>query len=131
MEEYVELLERRAKAESELAQMSAPLKKAISETNRRILEIRDEIVIAQNGRCPYCNARLRLYSENQMDEDVDTFYKNFDKQKYQINLGIPRSRGGQEVLSNLVAACITCGRKKGTKTHEEYLALSKPALKSA
>jgi 5-methylcytosine-specific restriction endonuclease McrA len=33
---------------------------------------------------------------------------------------MPRSRGGLSVMANLVAACFTCNRSKGSKTLEEW-----------
>jgi 5-methylcytosine-specific restriction endonuclease McrA len=35
---------------------------------------------------------------------------------------IPRSRGGDNQVANLVWACITCNQLKGTQTAEEFLA---------
>lgn len=33
---------------------------------------------------------------------------------------MPRSRGGLDLISNLVCACRTCNRSKGNKTPEEW-----------
>lgn len=37
---------------------------------------------------------------------------------------IPLSRGGSDSIENIVFACAPCNRKKGTKTADEFMALS-------
>ncbi len=36
---------------------------------------------------------------------------------------IPLSRGGSNLIENIVPACLSCNDRKGTKTEEEYVAL--------
>lgn len=59
----------------------------------------DQIVEEQQGRCYYCGE----HSKMTMDHKV------------------PLSRGGAHSPSNIVAACVTCNKRKGTQTTDEYL----------
>ena len=42
------------------------------------------------------------------------------KKNLEVDHLIPESRGGDNKLKNGVAACTTCNREKGDKTHAEY-----------
>lgn len=58
------------------------------------------ILIRDNFACQYCGKRLSL---NTVTKDHI----------------IPTSRGGQDVISNVVASCVTCNGRKDNKTPEE------------
>ena len=64
---------------------------------RRIMLSRKNILRRDGFRCQYCNQRERLT----------------------VDHVIPRSRGGRDQWTNLVAACISCNNKKGNRTPEE------------
>jgi HNH endonuclease len=58
-------------------------------------------LIEQFGRCYYCHQRIDLDSAT---EDHKT----------------PKSRGGQDIQENIVAACWSCNTQKGAMTVDEY-----------
>ena len=64
---------------------------------RRIMLSRKNVLRRDGFRCQYCNQRERLT----------------------VDHVIPRSRGGRDQWTNLVAACIRCNNKKGNRTPEE------------
>lgn len=64
---------------------------------RRILLSRKNVLRRDGFRCQYCNQRERLT----------------------VDHVVPRSRGGRDQWTNLVAACISCNNKKGNRTPEE------------
>lgn len=59
---------------------------------------RKNILRRDNYRCQYCNKKAP-------DMTIDHV--------------IPRSRGGRDTWENLVAACVKCNNKKGSRTPEE------------
>lgn len=61
----------------------------------------NSIYTHQRGRCKYCGVRLR--------------------QRYAIDHVMPMSRGGANTPENIVAACIRCDKRKGSRTPEEWL----------
>ncbi|MDE2342933.1 MAG: HNH endonuclease [Betaproteobacteria bacterium] len=61
----------------------------------------------QNGQCFYCSAQISHY------------HKRHDS--LEIDHNIPRSRGGADDDSNLVAACRNCNRTKDALTGEEFM----------
>ena len=64
---------------------------------RRIMLSRKNVLRRDGFRCQYCNKRERLT----------------------VDHVVPRSRGGKDQWTNLVAACIRCNNKKGNRTPEE------------
>lgn len=56
----------------------------------------------QRGRCTYCRRRL-------------------DDTGFDVDHMMPRSRGGTSAADNLQLLCPTCNRRKGSRTHVEYL----------
>ena len=64
---------------------------------RRIMLSRRNVLRRDGFRCQYCNQRERLT----------------------VDHVVPRSRGGRDQWTNLVAACIRCNNKKGNQTPEE------------
>jgi 5-methylcytosine-specific restriction endonuclease McrA len=81
----------------------------ISKTGRWIwhLDIKDRLSEAQNHRCCYCGCRMaernligyadeRLYAHNYRDN-----YPTFEHV-------IPLSLGGEDILDNIVIACLKC-----------------------
>ncbi|MDQ3919588.1 MAG: HNH endonuclease [Acidobacteriota bacterium] len=89
---------------------------------RRLYDLRGRVVSAQGERCAYCGVGLR---PNRPYESRHEPYPAHDEGRveYQIRLKVPKSRGGPEVMENLVACCWECGRRKHTKTHAEFLRL--------
>lgn len=64
---------------------------------KRILLTRQNILRRDGQRCQYCGVRDRLT----------------------IDHVLPKSRGGKESWDNLVAACVPCNNRKGSKTPDE------------
>ena len=64
---------------------------------RRILLSRRNVLRRDNNRCQYCGSRDRLTLDHVL----------------------PRSRGGTDSWENLVAACVPCNNRKGSRTPEE------------
>ncbi|MDE2732188.1 MAG: HNH endonuclease [Bacteroidota bacterium] len=64
---------------------------------RRIMLSRKNVLRRDGFRCQYCNQRERLT----------------------VDHVVPRSRGGKDQWTNLVAACIRCNNRKGDRTPEE------------
>ena len=64
---------------------------------------RERVWMRSGGLCAYCGMPLSV-REMTMDHVV------------------PRSRGGESRVANLVAACATCNVAKGARTAEEFLA---------
>lgn len=58
-----------------------------------------ELVEKAGGCCAYCNQPAKLTQEHKT----------------------PLSRGGRHTKDNIVPACFSCNRRKGTKTLEEFL----------
>jgi len=63
---------------------------------------RKKVYNKTNGRCAYCGKRLELLGN------------------WHIEHMLPRSRGGQNSMDNLVASCEACNRRKGAKTVGEF-----------
>ena len=74
--------------------------------------ISDDMFFAVLGRyrwkCVYCGSCL-YYDDDDEDDNVEIDHK------------LPISRGGTSDFENLQATCAYCNRRKGSKTHEEYL----------
>lgn len=68
--------------------------------------LRRRLAEAQDHKCAYCATSITYYSKKTNSLDIDH--------------DIPRSRGGSDDESNLVAACRNCNRSKGTKTGAEF-----------
>ena len=64
---------------------------------RNIMLSRKNVIRRDGHRCQYCNRRDSLT----------------------VDHVIPRSRGGKDHWTNLVAACIACNNRKGDRTPEE------------
>lgn len=71
---------------------------------RRISKRRTEIFEKSQGKCHYCETALILEAG------------------WHVEHMTPRSKGGTDLMDNLVAACPTCNNKKRTKTAEEFIA---------
>lgn len=86
-------------------------------------------VIARDGgewKCHYCGHLLVPYAERN-DDQYYVLGEIFPplKPEYRhavVDHATPKSRGGSDDLSNLVAACEQCNCQKGNKTPEEYYA---------
>lgn len=63
--------------------------------------VRADLYHANEGRCGYCG------------EPLDPFDFHLDHME-------PKSRGGEDLVSNLTASCPTCNIKKGSRTVEEF-----------
>ena len=63
----------------------------------RITLTRKNVMRRDRHRCQYCGSRDRLTIDHVM----------------------PRSRGGKDTWENLVAACVPCNNRKGSRTPEE------------
>lgn len=76
--------------------------------NRKVTNIvparRRKVFHKSDGKCHYCQISLDLHGD------------------WHIEHQMPRSRGGSDRLENMVASCIPCNIKKGTKTAEEFQA---------
>jgi len=80
------------------------------------------LVEQQGLTCYYCKIKL-------IDIDhAEQFYSMIDG-KWEIQTGygypelehkIPRSRGGSDLIQNLVLSCGKCNRKKGSKTDRQF-----------
>jgi len=64
---------------------------------KRILLSRKNVIRRDSNRCQYCGSRDRLT----------------------IDHVVPKSRGGRDTWDNLVAACVPCNNRKGSKTPVE------------
>ena len=73
------------------------LKQYVHVPYRRILLTRRNVIRRDGNRCQYCGSRERL--------TLDHVH--------------PRSRGGPDTWENLVAACVPCNNRKGSRTPEE------------
>lgn len=60
------------------------------------------------GKCVYCGKSLKIKT-NRLEE------------KMTIDHWIPKSRGGDGNIENLVCACNRCNSKKGDQMPEEFL----------
>jgi hypothetical protein len=148
-DEYTELLEEQARITEEFFHQRKwyeELEARRAEVERQLHVLRDWVVSAQGEQCAYCGAYLRSNRSYQLQHDeweglVDDAeldarraqdpvpYKR--RVKFQIRLKVPKSRGGSEVLENLVACCATCGPKKHNKTHDEFMRLMEEARAGA
>lgn len=78
-----------------------------------------EAAMERDGRaCVYCGVSLE-YTLTPSPRD-DCF--NVKGNPPQLDHDVPRSKGGRDVLENLVCACSRCNSQKGAKTGEEYRA---------
>lgn len=64
---------------------------------KRVLLTRKNIIRRDGNRCQYCGSPDRITIDHVM----------------------PRSRGGQDTWTNLVAACVPCNNRKGSRTPDE------------
>ena len=142
-DEYTELLEeqeRIARDFEKQRQRYEELKSQRAAVRAQIYVLRERIVAAQGEQCAYCGAHLRsnpayqLYQELRELElegfvDEETLTARWaeepipyeERVELQIRLKVPKSRGGLEVMENLVACCIKCGPRKHNKTHQEFM----------
>jgi 5-methylcytosine-specific restriction endonuclease McrA len=58
-----------------------------------------KIKLDANGRCHYCGETVALLTRDH---------------------AIPLVRGGSNTASNIVASCLTCNKRKGTRTADEF-----------
>lgn len=65
-----------------------------------------------NGHCWYCGARLLKPGDHHTPEEKRRWYT--------IDHAVPRSRGGNNDLDNLLPACNDCNGRKCDMTVEEY-----------
>lgn len=85
-------------------------------------------IIARDGgewKCHYCGHLLVPYHERN-DDQYYVLGEKYPplKPEYRHAVAdhvIPKSRGGSDDLSNLVACCEQCNGQKGAKTPEEFL----------
>lgn len=140
-DEYTALLEDQARLTQEFEQQRKwyhELEARRAEVERQLHALRDRVVSAQGEQCVYCGAYLRsnrsyqlqrdewegLISDAELDERRAQDPVPYERRvKFQIRLKVPKSRGGSEVMENLVACCATCGPKKSNKTHDEFMRL--------
>jgi len=80
------------------------------------------------GICPDCLREMVLESEvtNQSgksaysnDDDNSLNVNGFQSRVFSVDHIHPKNKGGKDNLSNLRGLCMTCNRKKGTKTNEQ------------
>lgn len=64
---------------------------------KRVLLTRKNVIRRDGNRCQYCGSPDRITIDHVM----------------------PRSRGGKDIWTNLVAACVPCNNRKGNRTPEE------------
>lgn len=139
-DEYTELIEEQGRIAQELERQRKrheELQAMSAQVWRQLYVLRERVVSAQGERCIYCGAHLRSNRSYQLHRDeLDDLIDDAElvarlaqdpipyerRVKYQIRLKVPKSRGGFEVMENLVACCAACGPKKSNKTHEEFLA---------
>ena len=73
-------------------------------------ELLSEIYDKTNGYCRYCGKKLA--------------WRNYGflgaRATWEVDHGIPLSRGGSDYFRNLWSACIDCNREKGDMTTREY-----------
>ncbi|HEX7956346.1 MAG TPA: HNH endonuclease [Pyrinomonadaceae bacterium] len=118
----------------------AELENRRAEVQRQLHVLRERVVSAQGEQCAYCGAHLRSNRSYQLDRELCGLGReglilgnalaarrvqdpiSYERRvAFQIRLKVPKSRGGSEVMENLVACCDTCGSKKNKKTHDEFL----------
>jgi 5-methylcytosine-specific restriction endonuclease McrA len=68
-------------------------------------------------RVPY--KRIMLTRKNVMRRDGQQCQYCGCKDRLTIDHVVPKSRGGKDVWENLVAACVPCNNRKGSRTPEE------------
>lgn len=88
--------------------VSASLKK-LTKKNRNL--VRKYLFQKHDGCCWYCGRELEFGNTKKIVYKANLFV---------IEHQIPRIRGGADNIENLVAACFTCNRRKGSQTVEEY-----------
>jgi 5-methylcytosine-specific restriction endonuclease McrA len=73
-------------------------------------ELLSEIYDKTNGYCRYCGKKLA--------------WRNYGilgaRATWEVDHGIPLSRGGSDYFRNLWSACIECNREKGDMTTREF-----------
>ena len=145
-DEYTELLEEQSRISQEFREQRKwyeELQARTADVERQLHALRERVISAQGERCAYCGALLRSNRSYQLHRelrDLELDYSVSDEElearrrvqdpvpyesraKFQIRLKVPKSRGGFEVMENLVACCAMCGTKKHTKTHDEFMRL--------
>ncbi len=75
------------------------------------MAVLETLHVRQDGRCFLCDRRIR--------------FKNYGsssgkKNRWEVDHGNPRSRGGVSDLRNLHAVCAPCNRRKSDMTTGEY-----------
>lgn len=145
-DEYTELIEEQDRISQEFREQRKwyeELQARSAAVTRQLYVLRERVISAQGERCAYCGTLLRSNRSYQLDRelrDLELDYLISDEEwearrraqdpvpyesraKFHIRLKVPKSRGGLEVMENLVACCAECGRRKHTKTHDEFLRL--------
>jgi 5-methylcytosine-specific restriction endonuclease McrA len=146
-DEYTELIEEQGRIERDFMKQRRwyeQLNAEQDDVKQKLYELRERIIAAQGEQCAYCGAHLRSNRAYQLDQELQKLEREGDIDRetltarraeeaipylyrvpVQIRLKVPKSRGGYEVMENLVACCAKCGPKKHNKTHEEFLLLLK------
>jgi 5-methylcytosine-specific restriction endonuclease McrA len=73
-------------------------------------DVLNDIYDKTNGHCRYCGKKLAWNNYGALDE----------KASWEVDHGIPLSRGGSDDFRNLWPACTECNRQKGDMTTSEY-----------
>jgi hypothetical protein len=101
-------IEQRRIVERAVAEQTAALsaQDAALDTKRvaSMAKKRRAVFDASGGKCAYCSTTLQLAGG------------------WHVEHKTPRSKGGTNAPDNLVASCVGCNVKKGTKTAEEFSA---------
>lgn len=144
-DEYTELIEEQERIARDFEKQRRWYQELQAEeaaVKQKLYVLRERIIAAQGEQCAYCGAHLRSNRSYQYDRES----KELEQEGYaavetlrarraaelipyhtrvpvQIRLKVPKTRGGLEVMENLVACCARCGPRKHNKTHEEFLLL--------
>ena len=82
---------------------------AIDDDDDPVNDLRKALCDSQDGRCFYCSTEISHYSKRATSCDIDH--------------RVPKSRGGSDDESNLVAACRACNRGKCDRSEAEWRAI--------
>jgi len=84
-------------------------------------EVLSYIYDKNDGYCTYCSKKLAFRNYGRPDE----------RQAWEVDHSVPKSRGGTDYLRNLVPACIDCNRQKGTRLGKSVRASASYSEKSS
>jgi len=96
--------------------VEAAAKRFIRSPNRK-LPWPSIVRLKQYVRVPY--KRVLLTRKNVIRRDGNTCQYCGSPDRITIDHVMPRSRGGKDTWTNLVAACVPCNNRKGNRTPEE------------